>query len=235
MINNNNNESTTFLCRTVRSLRQTTLSWSWPIPAQCSSTRSPPLKPEFSWISGGRCLVTCQSTWLRKSTHSCQVNDKEFIYSWRVVCVTIPDKQREKREKNTAEWQMKVMWRSEQSDRGARSRKPFRVLLVRRRCAPPRKLQSTELTFTVCSAIQLKYQSHSIKAATPVTLTQVQLECWSQAHWWIDKCTFRNQKKAFSFFSPVHVRSVHLWAFIHRAGSLTDLLHSPFLSFLQSI
>lgn len=123
-----------------------------------------------------------------------------FILEGLCLCVTIPDKQREKREKNTAEWQMKVMWRSEQSDRGARSRKPFRVLLVRRRCAPPRKLQSTELTFRVCSAIQLKYQSHSIKAATPVTLTQVQLECWSQAHWWIDKCTFRNQKKAFSFF-----------------------------------
>lgn len=156
-----------------------------------------------------------------------------FILEGLCLCVTIPDKQREKREKSTAEWQMKVMWRSEQSDRGARSRKPFRVLLVRRRCAPPRKLQSTELTFTVCSAIQLKYQSHSIKAATPVTLTQVQLECWSQAHWWIDKCTFRNQKKAFSFFFPCACAQRAPLGF-HSQSWLTDRPPAFSLSLLPS-
>lgn len=62
-------------------------------------------------------------------------------------------------------------------------------------CVRPRKLQLKDLTFMVRSAIQLKYQSLGIKALARVTLTEVRLKRWSQSHWYIDKCTFRDQKK----------------------------------------
>ncbi len=77
------------LSRTVPSLKPTMLSWCWPTRAPCSSTRSPPHTPEYSWTSGGRCLATCPSTWLRKYTHSCQVQDR-----WTsIVLITISEKQ----------------------------------------------------------------------------------------------------------------------------------------------
>lgn len=82
----------------------------------------------------------------------------------------------------------------------------------------------------VRSAIQLKYQSHSIKAPAPLTLTEVQLKRRSQSHWCIDKCTIRHQKKSLFF---VHVPSMHLWGFNPRS-QLNDGLPALSLSLFPS-
>lgn len=68
-----NHKPSLLLPRTVPSLKPTTLSWCWRTQARCSSTRSPRHKPECWWTSGGRCPVTWRRTWLRRFTHSSQV------------------------------------------------------------------------------------------------------------------------------------------------------------------
>ena len=101
---------------------------------------------------------------------------------------------------------------------------------------PQRKLLLKALTFTARSAIQLKYQSHNIKVAALLTLTEVQPKRrqWSQSHWYIDKCTFRQQKKKKGLFLCMCPACTSWFSSTEPAEWWTTC--APlFLSFLQSI
>lgn len=100
-------------------------------------------------------------------------------------------------------------------------------------CDQPRKVQLKDLTFMVHPAFQLKYQSHNIKAAALLTLTEVQLKWRCQSHWCIDNVHSDTKEKV--FFFPCMRPACTFWIFIHRASRVIDRLHSLFLSFLQSI
>lgn len=172
-----------FSPRTVPSLKPTTPSWCWPTRARCSSIRSRPHRPECWWTSEERCHVTCQSTWLRRSTRSCQVRDRNTLIwrslSWRDC------------------WKhFKKLWLS---GRGGR------------RTVPPRTQRLKGLTFMALSAIQPKYQFHSVKAPG------------IESRWEIDKWPFRQREKR-PFL-------VHLWVFTHKGSRVID---PPALSFPPS-
>lgn len=225
------------LLRTVPSLKPTMPSWFWPTRARCSSTRSPRRTPACSWTSGGRCLATSPSTWPRRSTHSFPVRDgrelrfeniSEVLFSqlslmkndlWLEEEAPWCDKWPKVCNKTFYESHPQLFGEAAVPDVGVGGDTSRLLLCVQ-------KLQAKDLTFTVRSAIQLKYQSGGIKAPAPLTLTEVLLKWRSQSHWYIDKCTLRHQKKRLFL---VLVPSVHLWGFMHRASWVMGRPRSLFL------